>query len=182
MILLGGVGGIVPLLVPLLLDENGLSAGEIGAVFSAGAAVWVLASAVAARQSRRTVRLVAAGVGALALAGAFVLPVITVATAAIAVFVLLRALTHAPLSTISYPLAEAAARVSGVGTATVIGLANLVWGAAAAVSPLAGGALADAAGARGTFAIVALVCAAAGLWILASSRRERLRVATYETA
>lgn len=180
--LLGCVGGIVPLLVPLLLDENGLSAGEIGAVFSAGAAAWVLASSVAARESRRTVRVVAAGVGVLALASVFLLPVLTVATVGISIFVVLRAATQAPLSTISYPLAEAAARVSGIGVATVIGLTNLVWGAAAASSPIVGGALADSIGARPTFALVALACALAGVWILVASRRERARVQACETA
>ncbi len=181
MALLGVVAGIVPLLVPLLLDENGLSAGQIGAVFSAGAAVWILASGAAARNASRTVRAMAAGIGVVALGAVLVLPALTVATAGIAAFVLLRAATQAPLSTISYPLADGAARVSGIGTATVIGIANLVWGASAAVSPVVGGVLADRIGARPTFALVALAASLGGLWILAATRRERIRVAAYDT-
>jgi len=181
MALLGLVGGLVPLLVPLLLDENGLTAGEIGVVFSAGAAVWIVASSAAARRARQTVRVASAGFGVLALGMALVLPALTVATAGIAAFVLLRAATQAPLSTISYPLADAAARVSGIGSGTIIGFTNLVWGAAAAISPLVGGAIADSVGARGTFALVALGAALGGLWILAATRRERARVEAYDT-
>ena len=182
MALLGVVAGVVPLLVPLLLDENGLTAGQIGAVFSAGAAVWILASGAAARNANRTVRAMAAGIGVVALGAVLVLPVLTAATAGIAAFVLLRAAAQAPLSTISYPLADGAARVSGIGTGTVIGLTNLVWGAAAAASPVIGGALAERMGARPTFALIALTAALGGLWILAATRRERIRVAAYDTA
>jgi predicted MFS family arabinose efflux permease len=179
--LLGVLAGIVPLLVPLVLDENGLSAGQIGAVFSAGAAVWIVASAVAARLARRTVRVSAAGVAALALGAVLLLPVLTLATAGVAVFLLLRAAAQAPLSTISYPLAEVGARVAGIGSGTVMGLANVVWAATAAAAPLLGGALAGSLGARPTFALVALGCALTGVWILAATRRERARVEAFET-
>jgi len=182
MALLGVTAGIVPLLVPLLLDENGLTAGQIGAVFSAGAAIWILASSAAARNAGRTVRTIAAGIGVVALGAVLVVPVLTVATAGIAAFIILRAAAHAPLSTISYPLADAAARVSGIGTGTVIGLTNLAWGIAAALSPIIGGALAGSIGARPTFGLVALTAALGGLWILAATRRERIRVAAYDTA
>lgn len=182
MALLGVMAGIVPLLVPLLLDENGLTAGQIGAVFSAGAAIWIVASGAAARNAGRTVRAMAAGIGVVALGAVLVLPVLTVATAGIAAFVILRSVAQAPLSTISYPLADGAARVSGIGTGTVVGLTNLVWGIAAALSPLAGGALADGIGTRPTFGIVAIAVGFCGLWILAATRREHLRVAACDTA
>jgi predicted MFS family arabinose efflux permease len=182
MALLGVVAGVVPLLVPLLLDANGLTAGEIGAVFSAGAAIWILASGAAARNANRTVRALVAGIGVVVLGAVLVLPVLTVATAGIAAFVLLRAAAQAPLSAISYPLADAAARVSGIGTGTVIGLTNLVWAAAASASPVLGGALAHGIGARPTFALVAATAAVGGLWILAGARRERIRTAAYDTA
>lgn len=182
MALLGVVAGIVPLLVPLLLDANGLTAGQIGAVLSAGAAIWILASSAAARNAKRAVRAIVAGIGVVALGAVLVLPALTVATAAIAAFVLLRAAAQAPLSAISYPLADAAARVSGIGTGTMIGLTNLAWGAAAAASPVIGGALAGGIGARPTFALVAVTAAAGGVWILAGARRERVRMAAYDTA
>jgi predicted MFS family arabinose efflux permease len=179
--LLGLVAGIVPLLVPLVLDENGLSAGQIGVVFSAGAGVWMVVSAVVARLASRTVRVSAAGVGVLALGAVLLLPVLTLATAGVAVFLVLRAAAQAPLSTISYPLAEIGARVSGIGSGTVIGLVNVVWAATAAAAPILGGALAGGLGARPTFALVALGCALTGLWILAATHRERARVEAFET-
>jgi predicted MFS family arabinose efflux permease len=182
MALLGVIAGLVPLLVPLLLDENGLSPGQIGAVFSAGAAVWILASTTAARNASRAVRTLSAGIGALALGAVLVVPALTVATVGIAVFVLLRAAAHAPLSTISYPLADAAARLYGIGSATVIALANVVWATAAATSPVLAGALAESVGARGTFAMVALGSALAGAWIIVATRRERARVEAFDTA
>jgi predicted MFS family arabinose efflux permease len=181
MALLGVVAGLVPLLVPLLLDENGLSAAQIGAVFSAGAAVWILASGTAARNARRAVRTAVAGIGVLALGLVLVLPALSVATAAIAAFIVLRAATQAPLSAISYPLADAAARVSGIGSGTVIGLTNVVWGAAAAITPVLGGAVVDGVGARATFALAGLSIALGGLWILVLTRRERQRIQAAET-
>jgi MFS family permease len=182
MALLGVVAGLVPLLVPLLLDENGLGASQIGVVFSAGAAVWIVASGAAARNAGRTVRTAVAGACALALGLVLVLPALSVATAMIALFIVLRAATHAPLSTISYPLAEVSARVSGIGSGTVIGLMNVVWGAAAAVTPVVTGALVEGVGARATFGLVGLSVSLAGLWILALTRRERLRMQAAETA
>ena len=181
MALLGLVAGIVPLLLPLALDENGLSAGEIGAVFSGAAAVWIVASAIATRLARQTVQVSAVGLGTLALAAVLLLPALTLATAGIAVFLLLRAVTQAPLSTISYPLAEMGARISGIGSGTVIGLANVAWAATAAAGPILGGALAGSLGARPTFGLVALGSLLTGLWILAASRRERARVHVFET-
>ena len=170
MALVGVVSGTVPLLVPLALDENGLSPGEIGAVFSASALVWIVASALVARLGTRAVHLGAASLGAVALTAIFVLPVVSVATAAVAAFLLLRAAAQAPLSTIAYPLGETGARSAGVGGGTAIGLLNVVWGATAAVSPIVAGALAGAAGARVSFALLAACCGLAGLAILAAAR------------
>ena len=166
MALVGTAAGIVPLLAPLVLDENGLSPAQIGGVFSAASAAWIVVSALVARAGRRAVRVPAAGVGALALGAVFLLPVATLASAAVAAFLVLRAVAQAPLSTICYPLTEAGARIAGLGAGTAIGLANVVWGAAAALGPLAGGALVGALGARATFALVALAGGAAGAFIL----------------
>ena len=48
----GTLTGLVPLLVPLLLDREGFSSGEIGAVFAVGSVIWILASALAVRAGR----------------------------------------------------------------------------------------------------------------------------------
>ena len=170
MALLGVVAGIVPLLVPLALDENGLSASQIGLVFSLSACVWVAASAIVAKMGARAVHVSAAALGVVALGTVFLLPVLTLATAGIAAFLLLRAATHAPLSTICYPLAESASRGTRMGEGAAVGLANLVWAACAAVTPIVAGAMTGTIGVRATFAIVAITFLLAGAWMLASRR------------
>ena len=59
----GTLTGLVPLLVPLLLDREGFSSGEIGAVFAAGSVIWILASALAVRAGARAVTVGVAGPG-----------------------------------------------------------------------------------------------------------------------
>jgi MFS family permease len=171
MALVGVVSGTVPLLVPLALDENGLSPGEIGAVFSASALVWIAASAAVARLGARAVHLGAAAIAAAALTATFVVPAVTAATAGVAAFLILRAAAQAPLSTIAYPLGETGARIAGIGGGTAIGLLNVVWGATAAVSPLAAGALTGAVGTQATFALLAGCCAVSGISIGLTARR-----------
>jgi DHA1 family inner membrane transport protein len=169
--LIGTVVGIVQLLIPLQLAANGLSAAGIGATFSVAAGVWMLSSGVAARLGERAVRARVAGVGALVIAAAVTLPVASFATAALVAFLVARALFGAPLSTIAYPLAEVGARARGVGTGTVLGLMNLVWGVAAFASPLVGGALAESAGERSTYVVLLCLALAVGATILRTSGR-----------
>lgn len=167
MAVLGVMAGAVPLLVPLQLDRNGLSASDIGTLFSLAAGLWVAASAVVARLGDRAVAVRNAGLGVIALAVAILLPLATVATASIAAFLVLRATFQSPLSTICYPLAESGGRRAGIGRATAVGIANVVWGVAAVVTPVVAGALAGLVGERWTFGAVALVCAILGARILA---------------
>jgi predicted MFS family arabinose efflux permease len=169
--LVGSVMGVVQLLVPLRLSGNGLSAGEIGAVFSASSAVWIAVSGFVARRGDRAVRLRVAGVGMLLLGGVFLLPLATLSTAAVVAFVLLRSGFGAPLSTIVYPLSEAGARSVDVGGGIVLGLMNAAWGGAAVLSPLVAGALAQTAGERWTFGVVVCACLAAGSSVLLADRR-----------
>lgn len=169
--LVGMAMGVVHLLVPLRLSENGLSAGEIGAVFSASAAVWIVVSGFVARLGERAVGVHVAGFGAILLAGIFVVPLASLSTAAVIAFVLLRSSFGAPLSTISYPLGEAGARSANLGGGAVLGLMNAVWGLAGMATPLVAGALAEGAGERAAFAAALGVCIAVGSWILLSSRR-----------
>lgn len=175
---LGVVAGVVPLLVPLQLSENGLSAGAIGALFSAGSVVWILASALVARLGERAVGVTQAGGGALALGTIVLLPFASVATAALGAFLLLRAACHAPLSTIIYPLAQAGARAAGIGGATVVGLANVVWAAAAVVGPLGAGLLVQTVGDQWAYGALAILALTVGAWILGNRPpRERYRSA-----
>ena len=169
--LVGSIMGVVQLLVPLRLGENGLSPGEIGAVFSASSAVWIVVSGLVARRGDRAVRVQVAGVGLLLLGGVFLLPLATLSTTAVVAFVLLRSGFGAPLSTIVYPLSETGARAVDVGGGIVLGVMNAAWGGAAVVAPLVAGALAQTVGERWTFGVVVGLCLAAGSWMLLSDRR-----------
>jgi predicted MFS family arabinose efflux permease len=170
--LLGMLTTTVPLLVSLQLADNGLSAGAIGTIFSLGAAVWIVASTIAARTGERALRLSLTGAGVLLLGSVLLLPVASAATAVLVAFVLLRALFHAPLSTLSYPLGEAGARLAGIGGGAVIGLMNLAWALSASVAPVVGGALAESAGEPTAYTLMSVCCLGVAAWIYAARRRE----------
>ncbi len=175
--MLGSVMGVIQLLVPLRLGQNGLSPGEIGAAFSASSALWILVSASTARLGERAARLPVAGAGVLLLGLAFILPITTLSTAALIAFLLVRSGFGAPLSTISYPLSEAGSRTVDIGAGTVIAFMNVAWGAAAVSGPLLGGVLAQSIGERWTFGAVLGCCLAVGTWILVADRRAAQTVA-----
>jgi hypothetical protein len=153
----------VPLVVTLLLDRQGLSAGEIGAVFALGALMWVTASALAMRAGARAVTCGVAATGLALLAAASLMPVVTLATPCLVAFVMVRAGIQAPLATITYDLGAHGARNAGVAIGTAMGMLNLVWAAGATAAPLLGGAVLAGAGARSPFVVLALLCTAAGL-------------------
>jgi predicted MFS family arabinose efflux permease len=169
--LLGLVTTTVPLLVSLQLAENGLSAGAIGTVFSLGACVWIVASTLAAKTGERVMRMSVAGGGILLLGSVLLLPAASAATAVLVAFVLLRALFHAPLSALSYPLGAAGARLAGIGGGAVIGLMNLAWAISASIAPVAGGAIAEAKGEPTAYACMSASCVVVAFWIYAGRRR-----------
>jgi len=174
--LVGMLTGLVPLLVPLLLDREGFSSGEIGAVFAVGSVIWILASALAVRAGPRAVTVGAAGTGLVLLGAAALMPVLALATPCLIAFVVLRAGIQAPLSTINYDLGARGARSAGVGVGAVMGMLNLVWAACATAASLLGGVLLAGAGARWAFLALALACAAAGLWMRLLAERDRARL------
>jgi predicted MFS family arabinose efflux permease len=168
--LVGVLTGLVPLVVPLLLDREGFSSGEIGAVFAVGSLIWVAASGLAVRAGARAVTIGVAATGLVLLAAASLVPVVALATPFLMAFVVLRAGIQAPLSTITYDLGALGARNAGVAIGTAMGMLNLVWAAGATAAPLVGGAVLAGAGARWVFVLLALACAVAGL----SMRRDAL--------
>jgi hypothetical protein len=137
--MLGFSAGGINLLVPLHLKANGVSAGQIGLVFSGGAAIFTLVSAIVARRGERTATLGVGGACALGLALAFLIVIGSGATSAVVAFVLIRAPFWGAKDTILYPLGAAGAERAAIGRGAVLGLVNLVWGVAATVGPLAGG-------------------------------------------
>jgi MFS family permease len=85
------------------------------------------------------------------------------------------------LWTVSYPLAATAAERDGMGLGAVVGLLNGVWAASAVVGPLAAGASAEHIGARGAFALTAIVCVAIVTLTAVSAWRTR-PVRSYATS
>jgi predicted MFS family arabinose efflux permease len=169
--LVGTLTGVVGLVVPLLLDREGLTPTEIGGVFALGSALWVASSLAAVRAGTRAVSAGVAGVGAVLIGIAALMPAFTSAAPYVIGFVVLRALLQAPLSTINYPLGEQGARAAGVATGTVMGLLNLVWGACAAAAPVLTGVLLEATGAQLVFVTLAALCAVVGVTMLRAAPR-----------
>ena len=162
-VLIGLVGGGVNLLVPLQLRENGVSAGEIGLLFSVASAVYTVVSAVVARLGHAR-RRSASGASRPSLTGLSIFLVLgsSGSTLAAVAFVLLRAPPWSTMDTIIYPLAAAGAHRSALGRGSVMGLADLGWAAASTVGPLLAGGIADAARERAAYAVLIVFCAAVG--------------------
>lgn len=165
-------GGAISVILPLELHQGDASTGTIGMILFATGLGYIGASALVARLGSRVVNSRAAVVASAAL-GTLLLPGSLSQSAAI--LILTAALVtpiRGALANICYQLGSRAAG-DGVGTASLIGCLNSLWGAASVVSPLAAGAIFDAAGGRTAFACtqaVVLMAAAA----TAMSRRRSL--------
>jgi MFS family permease len=170
-VLIGLVGGGVNLLVPLQLRENGVSATEIGLLFSVASAIYTVVSAVVARLGSRAATLRVGGVAALLTGLSIFLVLGSTSTVAAVTFILLRAAPWSTMDTIIYPLAAAGAHRSALGRGSVMGLLTVGWAAASTVGPPLAGGLADVFGERAAFAVMIGCCAAAGLWLLLADRR-----------
>ncbi len=170
--LLGGVGdGIVNLIAPLQLSDNGLSEGRIGLWFSIGAAIFIVVSAATTRMGERAVSLRAAAFFA-ALQAAILLPVLVSSATAVVVFMVLARFAVAALPyTIGYPLAAVGSARLGLGTGTVNGLLGLVWGAGSFVAPPVAGVIADTIGDHAAYGLLVGFCLIMAGWILRSAQR-----------
>lgn len=169
MVMLGVVNGTINLLVPLELRANGLSAGEIGLVFSASSAVFVAGTVLVTRAAGRGLGLGLAGVAAGIYAMLLAVPLLTTATLALIVFVVVRGPMWATVSTLPYPLGAAGADRAGIGHGTVVGVLNVAWGGSNAVGPLVAGALAGVGGTTLGFVPAIAACLAASAWLIATS-------------
>jgi MFS family permease len=170
--LLGGVGdGVVNLIAPLQLSDNGLSEGRIGLWFSVGAAIFIVVSAATTRMGERAVSLRAAAFFA-ALQAAILLPVLVSSATAVVVFMVLARFAVAALPyTIGYPLAAVGSARLGLGTGTVNGLLGLVWGAGSFVAPPVAGVIADTIGDQAAYGLLVGFCLIMAGWILRSAQR-----------
>ena len=174
-VLIGLVGGGVNLLVPLQLRENGVSAGEIGLLFSVASAVYTVVSAVVARLGTRSATLRVGGAAALLTGLSIVLVLASSSTLAAVAFILLRAPPWSTMDTIIYPLAAAGAHRSALGRGSVMGLADGRLGCSVDGRPSTRRRIADLFGARAAYALMIGCCAAVASGCSAHrSRRSRV--------
>ena len=160
---------LASLLVPLRLRANGVSVTAIGAILGVGALVYIVAGVIAARPT--SPGPATAGWAMVGLALALLLPALSTATVSLVAFIVVRSACNATMTTIAYPLASAGAADSGVGAGAAIGLTNAAWATATVVTPLAGGAIAQAWGDRVAFALLVPLTLAAGVWLIGSRAR-----------
>jgi MFS family permease len=130
---------------------------------------------VVTRLGEGAARPAAAGAAVGVLGLALALPAVTTATAALALFLLLRSACNAAMSTVAYPLASLGAAEAGIGAGAAIGLVNAAWATSTVVAPLAGGAIAQAAGDRAAFAVLVPITLLTGAWLLAVDRPRAAR-------
>lgn len=151
--------GVMAVLVPLELGDEGWSAAAIAAVFIAAAAIEMVIAPLLGRFSDRRGRLLplrlALGAAilatcALALADSPVVlaPLVVFASIAFGAF-------WAPAMAL---LSDGAERI-GLAQGLAFGLMNAAWGGGNSIGPSLGGALADAAGDALPYALMAFVCA-----------------------
>ncbi len=171
--LLGLIFGLINVLIPLQLDANGLSPGDVGLVFAVSGGIFVLVSAFVMRQGAKLATLRVAGLAMLAQAALLLLPIVSLTTVALILFLVLRAPLWATSATISYPLTSEGAHRAGLGRGAIFGLANVVWGIAAFVSPLGGSLIAQLIGPPFAYGVLAIVCAAAALLLFSLEKRNR---------
>jgi SAM-dependent methyltransferase len=160
----------------LQLRDNGVSAAEIGLLFSAASAVYTVVSAGVARLGARSATLRVGGYAALITGLSIFLVLTSSSTLAAVAFVLLRAPAWSTMDTIIYPLAAAGAHRSAIGRGSVMGLVMLGWAAASTLGPLLAGGIADAAGDRAAYAVMIGFCGLIGgwlLWVAARVSRQR---------
>jgi MFS transporter, DHA1 family, tetracycline resistance protein len=154
------------LLVPLQLHDDGLSARGIGAAFSIAALVFACCSILVGRLGARATRLVVGGAASGLLAAVLLLPVASATVPSLVGLLVLRAPLFAVLFGIAFPLAAWGADRAGIGHGVVLGLLNGVWAAATVIGPIAGGALADAAGRSAVYLMLVAGSLLAAIWLL----------------
>jgi MFS family permease len=156
------------LLVPLRLHSNGVSLTAIGSILGAAAVVYTVGGLAAGGLGGRAVTPGVAGIAVLVLALSLLLPALSSATGVLVAFLLARSACTAVTSTIAYPLAATGASDTGLGAGAAIGLVNAAWATSTVVAPLAGGAVAQAAGDRLAFGLLVPFVFGVAAWLVRS--------------
>jgi predicted MFS family arabinose efflux permease len=176
------VDQMVSLLVPLQLDENGLSAGTIGAILAAGGVLWVLFALTSVRFAERIVNLRGAGLVTLAIALPLIPLALSTSTAMQATGAISRGIVLGISFTIAFPLGALGAEAMGVGLATANGALMISSGLAMTLGPIGSERVADAIGQTWTYGGLAICAAVAGTLMLVASRSQRGDIASVAAA
>ncbi len=165
------VANTIHLLVPLDLRDAGSSDAAIGIGLTVGAGLFLVTSVVITRVGAGAVRI-GLGTAACGVLGLLcVIPLVTAEPMALYSFLGARGVPLATLFAMAVPLTALGAERVGVGRASVLGLANALWGVLAIVSPVVAGLLDDHVDRRAPWALDVLVCVAAFTWSARVRRR-----------
>jgi predicted MFS family arabinose efflux permease len=167
--IVGAVGGVTQLLVPLQLHRAGLSAASTGIAFSAAAGVYIVVSAAVVRVGRRLRTVRAAALAAMLLALSLLPATLGPGTSVLVGVLLVSTVPRAMVSTLAYPLATSSAAEAGLGHGTVIGLLNGTWALGLVLAPLLAGAVAQLAGTGIAYLTTVVPAVLAALWLLSGS-------------
>ena len=166
--------GVIEVLVPLRLDDQGVAGATIGLVFLLSAAVEAVVSPIAGRFSDRAGRMAPIRIG-LAAAGvmAILLPIprtaVLVGLAVVLSFVALASFWAPGMAMLSD-----AAEDAGLDLALAFAISNLAWALGHVFGAGAGGALADATTDSVPYAALAVLCAATLAGLTAGRRRREV--------
>ena len=149
--------GAVNVIAPLRLDALGTSAILIGAIFLAAVGLEAVASPVAGRIADRRGALWPARAGLVAGAVALALLPLPRNAALLAAIVIVAAPAVGTLWTPAMAILAEGAEARGIDPAFAFGLANMAWGAGAAIGAGGGGGLADATSDAVPLLVLALV-------------------------
>jgi MFS family permease len=175
---LGGlIGGVVNLLVPLQLRQNGVSTASIGLLFGVAAAVFIACSAVTARFGDRAARNDVAAIVSLMAAAVMLVPALGTTTPLLVAFLVVRAPIMALMFTITFPIGVAGARRAGITVAAVAALINIVWSASVLAGPLLAGLIAQTVGNRLAFVLLSVASLGSAGWIASGNRRHSAMIA-----
>jgi predicted MFS family arabinose efflux permease len=167
--LLGIVGGVSGLLLPLALAGNGLSAGAIGLAFGLSAGVWIAAAAIVGRMRASAVHLRGVGITVAVLACAWLLPALRLSTLALVAFLLVSTGCRSMINALNYAVGVRAS--AGTSAPIVIGVMNLAWAVTALGSPVLAGLAVGSSGVRLAFAATGAVAAAVAVALLVPRSR-----------
>jgi predicted MFS family arabinose efflux permease len=170
--LLGVVGGVSGLLLPLALADNGLSAGGIGLAFGLSAGVWIATASVVGRLRASAVHLRCVGIMVAVLAGAWLLPALRLSTLALVAFLVVSTGCRSMINALNYAVGVRASE--GTSAPMVIGVMNLAWAVTALASPLLAGLAEGSSEVRLVFAGTGVVAAGVALALLLPRPRVRI--------